>query len=127
MVVDNADDSLKTESGGVRLIDFLPRSRKGSVVFTTRALEVVGELDEKEAKEVMKARPLPNKQHLLEDNQVVHTFLKMLAFLVLAIVQTVAPINKENNTPTKYLSVCRDSEDDAIKLLRKEFKDHGQH
>ena len=86
MVADNADDSLETESGGVRLIDFLPRSRKGSVVFTTRAREVVGELDEKEAKEVIRARPLPNKHHLLKDDQVIHTFLDMLAFLMLAIV-----------------------------------------
>jgi tetratricopeptide (TPR) repeat protein len=144
MIVDNADDTsvlldqLEREDSGNRLIDFLPHSRKGSVVFTTRTREAavdlaggsaiqLGELEEEEAEEVLRTRLLPQNQYLLEDDKMVHEFLDMLAFLALAIVQAVAFINKNNNTLCDYISVYRDSEKDAIDLLSKEFEDHGRY
>jgi len=142
MVVDNADDFSvlrSAESGTTPLIDYLPHSsRKGSIVFTTRTREAavdlagsnsveLGELSEGEGKEVLRTRLLPDNQHLLEDDQVVHSFLDMLAFLALAIVQAAAFINKNNTTLASYRSVYKDSEEDAIKLLSKEFEDHGRY
>lgn len=52
MVVDNADDVsvlfelLNRESNANWLIDYLPRSRKGSIVFTTRTREAAVKLAE---------------------------------------------------------------------------------
>ncbi|KAF2475260.1 kinesin light chain [Lindgomyces ingoldianus] len=142
MVVDNADDFgilRDAESGKTPLIDYLPHSnRKGSIVFTTRTREAavdlagsnsveLGELGEGEGKEVLRTRLLPDNQHLLEDGQVVYEFLNMLTFLALAIVQAAAFINKNNITLADYMSVYKDSEEDAIKLLSKEFEDHGRY
>jgi tetratricopeptide (TPR) repeat protein len=144
MVVDNADDvnvlldPLEAETSKDRLVDFLPCSRHGSVVFTTRtrnaAIDLaggtvmqLGELTEEEAGEVLRTRLLPDNQHLLENDQVVHTFLDILAFLPLAIVQATAFINKNNITLADYMSVYRDSEEDAIELLSKDFEDHGRY
>ncbi|KAF2202161.1 kinesin light chain [Delitschia confertaspora ATCC 74209] len=144
IVIDNADDIsvlldlLETESSGCCLIDFLPHSRKGSVVFTTRTRKVaidlasraimpLGELAGEEAEEVLKTRLLPDNHYLLNDNQVVHVFLDMLAFLALAVVQAVAFINKNNSTLAEYISIYRDSKEDAIELLSKDFEDHGRY
>ena len=142
MIVDNADDVsvlfnllAEEESGINRLVDYLPDSRSGSIVFTTRTRKAavdlagsivveLGELTEKEAEKVLSTRLLSDNQYLLEDDQVVHAFLDMLAFLALAIVQAVAFINKNKTTLADYMSVYRDSEEDAIELLSKDFEDH---
>ncbi|KAF2732931.1 HET-domain-containing protein [Polyplosphaeria fusca] len=144
MVIDNADDvsvlfdPLDTGGSEERLIDFVPHSRKGSVLFTTRnrkaavdlasgtALQL-GELDEREAKELLRARLLPENHVLLDDKEIVHEFLDMLAFLALAIVQAAAFINKNNSTLDDYLSMYKDSEEDAIELLSKDFEDRGRY
>jgi hypothetical protein len=142
MIVDNADDTsvlfdqLERESSGDWLIDFLPRNRKGSIVFTTRtrvaAIELagsnvirIGELDEKEATKMLETRLL--RRDLIQDVTVVRELLNILTYLPLAIVQAVAFINTNNSTLSDYLLVCRDSEKDAIKLLSKKFKDYGRY
>ncbi|KAF2726496.1 hypothetical protein EJ04DRAFT_453249, partial [Polyplosphaeria fusca] len=144
MVLDNADDisvlfnPLKTGGSGERLIDFVPHSCKGSVLFTTRTRKAavdlaggtalqLGELDEREAKELLRARLFPDNHILLEDEGIVREFLEMLAFLALAIVQAVAFINKNNSTLKEYLSIYKDSEEDAIELLSKDFEDQGRY
>lgn len=144
MVVDNADDvsillePLEVGGGGERLIDFVPHSSKGSVLFTTRtrkaAVDLVGgnalqlgELDEREAEELLKTRLLPDNHIVLEDKEIVHEFLDMLAFLALAIVQAVAFINKNNSSLKDYLSMYKDSEEDAIELLSKDFEEQGRY
>jgi hypothetical protein len=98
MIVDNADDldilfeKLDDSSNAARLFDYLPRSRKGSIVFTTRTRKAavhqvenrvleLGELSEVEAKEVLGKRLIRKNQ--LDDNKVVHECLKLLAFLPL--------------------------------------------
>ncbi|KAF2198292.1 kinesin light chain [Delitschia confertaspora ATCC 74209] len=144
IIVDNADDASvlfappETKSSKDRLIDFLPRSNKGSIVFTTRTRKVaidladsnvmeLGKLAEEEAEEVLMTRLLPGKQHLLDDNQVVREFLDLFAFLALAIIQAVAFINKNNITLADYMSIYKESKEEAIGLLREEFEDHGRY
>ncbi|KAF2726400.1 hypothetical protein EJ04DRAFT_223043, partial [Polyplosphaeria fusca] len=144
MVVDNADDAsvlfdpLKKGGSRERLIDFVPHSRKGSVLFTTRTRKAavdlaggtalqLGELDEREAKELLRARLFPDNHILLEDEGIVRELLDMLAFLALAIVQAIAFINKNNSTLEEYLSIYKDSEEDAIELLSKDFEDQGRY
>jgi hypothetical protein len=72
---------------------------------------------------LLRARLLLENYFLLKDEEIVYKFLNMLAFLALAIVQAVAFINKNNNTLEDYLSMYKDSEEDVIKLLSKDFKD----
>jgi len=103
MIIDNADDAsvlfgpLNTGDSCKRLINFVPHSRKGSVLFTTRsrkaAVDLAGgnalqldELDKREVKELLSARLMSHNYVLLEDEEVVRKFLDTLAFLALAIV-----------------------------------------
>ncbi|KAF2181607.1 kinesin light chain 1 [Zopfia rhizophila CBS 207.26] len=144
MVVDNADDvgvlfgPLEEGSGADRLIDYLPRSRKGSIVFTTRTrvaavklaesnVIALGELDKAEATEVLKTRLLQEHQHQLENEETVDEFLDMLSFLALAIVQAVAFVNTNDITLSEYIAHYRNSEREAINLLSEEFEDQGRY
>jgi tetratricopeptide (TPR) repeat protein len=144
LIVDNADDVSilfgSSSEGKVteRLIDYLPQSRKGSVIFTTRttkaAIELagsnvieLGQLDATDAKELARTRLLLKHQHQVEDVTVVSEFLSMLAFFALAIVQAVAFINKNDCKLSDYISLYRASEQQATKLLSKEFQDSGRY
>ncbi|KAI0569990.1 TPR-12 multi-domain protein [Pyrenophora tritici-repentis] len=144
MVVDNADDVdvlfevVGEGRSGDRLIDYLPHSRKGSIVFTTRARKaaidlaennviVLGELSEREALEMVRTRLILEQQYQVEDEVTVREFLGMLAFLALAIVQAVAFINRNDSTLSGYIRLYRASEEEAGKLLSKEFKDQSRY
>lgn len=110
MIVDNTDDldilyNPCDEAGtGNRLIDYLPHSCKGSIIFTTRTKQVavdlagsdvveLGKLDDDEAKDLLRTRLLPPTHGQLKDESVVGDLLHILAF-ALAIVHAVAYINK---------------------------------
>ncbi|KAI1524035.1 hypothetical protein PtrSN001C_011210 [Pyrenophora tritici-repentis] len=144
MVVDNADDVdvlfevVGEGRSGDRLIDYLPHSRKGSIVFTTRTRKaaidlaennviVLGELSEREALEMVRTRLILEQQYQVEDEVTVREFLGMLAFLALAIVQAVAFINRNDSTLSGYIRLYRASEEEAGKLLSKEFKDQSRY
>ena len=141
MIIDNADDvnvlfdPLCHENDTDRLIDYLPHSRKGSLVFTTRNRKVaidlaesnvieVSELNEPEAKELLRKRLL---QKDLEDDKVVHEFLEVLTYLPLAIVQAIAFINTNDIPLSEYISEYRSSEEEATDLLSEEFEDQGRY
>ncbi|KAL8903006.1 MAG: hypothetical protein Q9207_004213 [Kuettlingeria erythrocarpa] len=141
MIVDNADDTsvfvdpLQEQSGVNRLIDWLPLSRKGSLIFTTRSRKIaidlagsnvmrLGELDESEAKEMLERQLL--QKDLLEGDDV-YDFLKILAYLPLAIVQAVAFVNGNNIRLSQYTALYKTSEQDATDLLNLEFQDQGRY
>ncbi|KAF2174746.1 HET-domain-containing protein [Zopfia rhizophila CBS 207.26] len=140
MIVDNADDdsvlfgTLGEGNGPNRLIDYLPHSRKGSLVFTTRtrvaAIKLaesnvigLGELEKPEAEEILKKRLFEEHQYELEDEKTVDEFLNMLAMLALAIVQAVAFINTNDITLSDYISHYISSEKDATDFLSEDFED----
>lgn len=142
MIVDNADDldilfeKLDDSSNAARLFDYLPRSRKGSIVFTTRTRKAavhqvdnnvleLGELSEVEAKEVLGKRLIRKNQ--LNDNKVVHEFLKLLAFLPLAIVQAVAFLNENDVQISEYISLYKDTEENRLDLLSQDFEDQSRY
>jgi tetratricopeptide (TPR) repeat protein len=142
IVVDNADDDsilfelLNEGSSKDRLIDYLPHSRNGSIVFTTRnaklAVRLAGsnliqlsELNQAEAKKML-AQHLPTKE-LLKDEEVVHEFLKLLTYLPLAIVQAVAFVVGNTIRLSEYISIYRGSERDATDLLSRDFEDQGRY
>ncbi|KAH7396341.1 heterokaryon incompatibility protein-domain-containing protein [Pyrenochaeta sp. MPI-SDFR-AT-0127] len=144
MIVDNADDvnvlldPIDGRNGVDRLIDYLPRSCQGSIIFTTRTraaaiklaennVIALGELEKSEAKDVLRTRLLQEHQHQLQEEETVDEFLNMLAFLALAIVQAVAFINTNDIALSDYITHYTSSEKDAIDLLGNEFEDEGRY
>ena len=144
MIVDNADDiSVLLEPFDLkrvtpRLIDDLPRSCKGSIIFTTRSERAafdlagnktveLGKLDKPEAKEVLRTRLVLKHHHQLEDEEIIDKFLNILAFHALAIVQAVAFINRNNSTVSDHTYLYSDSEQEATALLSREFVDDGRY
>jgi tetratricopeptide (TPR) repeat protein len=145
LIIDNADDvnilfdDLQEEDNSVtRLVSDLPRSSKGSTIFTTRtraaAIKLAAnnvlaleEFECAEAIEILNTRLLPEHQHQLKDSDAVHEFLEMLAFHALAIIQATAFINRNDVTLSDYVDLFRNSESDAIELLSEEFEDQGRY
>jgi tetratricopeptide (TPR) repeat protein len=144
LVVDNADDtsilfgSREGNHGAERLIDYLPSSRHGSILFTTRTRLAAVELSEansialeqltiSEATGILETRLLPEHRHESKDRKVTNEFLDMLVCSALAIVQAVAFINKNDITLEDYILHYRGSEKDAMDLLSKEFEDQSRY
>jgi tetratricopeptide (TPR) repeat protein len=144
LIVDNADDisilfgSREGNYGAERLIDYLPSSRHGSILFTTRtrlaAVELsgansiaLGQLTISEATEVLETRLLPEHRYELKDLKATNEFLDMLVCSALAIVQAAAFINKNDITLGDYILHYRGSEKDAMDLLSKEFEDQSRY
>jgi tetratricopeptide (TPR) repeat protein len=142
MVVDNADDvsilfdALETEGGADRLVDCLPYSRKGSIVFTTRTRKAavklaesdiiaLSELEQQEGEDMLRQR-LPGKE-LHQSKEVVHEFLELLTYLPLAIVQAVAFVVGNKVPLSDYIVIYRSSETVATDLLSKDFEDQGRY
>jgi tetratricopeptide (TPR) repeat protein len=142
VIVDNADDDnilfgpLQEGGGTDRLVDYLPHSRKGSMVFTTRTRKVavrlagknhirLNELDEAEARKMLEQH-VPNKS-LLEDDEAVHEFLELLTYLPLAIIQAVAFVVGNNTRLSEYMAIYKESDRDATDLLSRDFEDQGRY
>jgi len=139
LILDNADDidlwlnNIDTKS--TRLIDCLPRSNNGSIIFTTRsrkaavkfapAIIQVPEKDEDVATQILK-NSLKN-QEILHDHQAVFDFLGKLTFLPLAIIQAAAYINENDISLQDYLSLWDDTEENIIEVLSKDFEDEGRY
>jgi len=141
LIFDNADDidmwldTIDISPRSTRLIDCLPRSNKGSIVFTTRtrkaavkfapAILHVPEKDEDVATQILKNSL--NNQEILNDDPAVWDFLSKLAFLPLAIVQAAAYINENDISLWEYLSLWDDTEENIIEVLSEDFEDEGRY
>ncbi|KAL4786510.1 purine and uridine phosphorylase [Aspergillus varians] len=139
LIFDNADDidmwfgmsEGKTEP--CQLSDYVPWSRTGSVLFTTRFTKVasklamqnvirVPELDEAGALELLSERLVDRS--LLQDRDQAALILKQLTYLPLAIVQAASYINENClSTLLDYLSLLSAKEEEVIDLLSEEFED----
>ncbi|KAF4625403.1 hypothetical protein G7Y89_g12766 [Cudoniella acicularis] len=139
LVFDNADDidmwiakpgSGAQESGG--LIDYLPRSKQGSIMFTTRdrktavklAQENIVEVQEmnEELSVLLLQKCLVNPD-LVKNRQDATALLIELTYLPLAIVQAAAYINENGITLAEYLLLLEEQEEEVIDLLSEEFQD----
>ncbi|KFZ19943.1 hypothetical protein V501_00395 [Pseudogymnoascus sp. VKM F-4519 (FW-2642)] len=140
-VFDNADDinmwaGTPTEQGTKPLIDYLPRSKLGCIVFTTRDRKtavklaqknVVGVLEMSEDVATIMLQKCLINPDLVNNKTDTSSLLNELIYLPLAIVQASAYIN-ENRIPfSDYLSLLADREGDAIDLLSEEFEDDGRY
>jgi hypothetical protein len=146
LVFDNADDidmwiampgsgsGSAQESGG--LIDYLPRSKQGSIVFTTRdrktamklAQENIVEVQEinEELSVLLLQKCLVNPD-LVKNRQDATALLIELTRLPLAIVQAAAYINENGITLAGYLLLLEEQEEEVIDLLSEEFQDYGRY
>ena len=142
LVFDNADDidmwttKPRTEQTSGRLIDYLPRSKQGCIIFTTRdrktAIKLapqdvieLPEMDEDMAAELL--RKCLINQDLVNNKQDTKALLAQLTCLPLAIVQAAAYINENGIALADYLSLLAEQEEEVIDLLSEEFEDDGRY
>ncbi|KAK1238238.1 hypothetical protein MKX08_002817 [Trichoderma sp. CBMAI-0020] len=142
LVIDNADDISmwidQPTRDSSRLIDYLPKSQYGSIIFTTRdkkaAVKLAGpasrnvveisELDESGAKQLLQKYL---SEDLLNDQQHMKALLDELCNLPLAITQAAAYINANGVDLATYLSLLDDQEDVVVDLLSENFEDEGRY
>jgi tetratricopeptide (TPR) repeat protein len=142
LVFDNADDiemwitKPRSVQGSGQLIEYLPRSKQGCIVFTTRDRKTAVKLARQNVIEVAEmnetiATQLLQKclinQELVENEQDTKALLAQLTYLPLAMVQAAAYINENGITLADYLLLLGEQEKDVIDLLSKfeEFEDDG--
>ncbi|KAF2442542.1 kinesin light chain 1 [Karstenula rhodostoma CBS 690.94] len=141
MIVDNADDPsilLETDSEdpkSIPLINYIPHSDKGAILFTTRSRKAAIELSqtcvlplddmgEAEARQLLMHRTA-NKA-LLDDEPAVNTLLETLTYLPLAIVQAAAFMNQNDISAYRYLSLLQHSSTEA-ELFSERFEDPSRY
>jgi tetratricopeptide (TPR) repeat protein len=138
LIFDNADDTDMWTNGtdnNPPLRDYIPSSKQGHVLFTTRNRELavdlvssdivdVRQLDEKSGVEFLKKSLLSD---LPNDHQTMIELLEQLEFLPLAISQATAYINKKGITVSDYLVLLQEQETDVVELLSKDFMDERRY
>ena len=139
LVFDNADDVGmwvdKSTPESSRLIDCIPRSSHGSIIFTTRdkktAVKLAGrnviemsEMDEASSKRLLE-KYLVDGDLMSQGEET--TLLARLTYLPLAIVQATVYINANGIGLGDYLSLLEEQEEDVIDLLSEDFEDEGRY
>ncbi|KAK5069395.1 hypothetical protein LTR51_008645 [Lithohypha guttulata] len=126
----------KPSGGSHRLIDYLPKNKRGCIIFTTRDRKAavklaqqniitVPEMSEKAATELLqKCLASPN---LVDNPQDTTALLESLTYLPLAITQAAAYINENGVTLSDYLLLLGEKEEGTIELLSEEFEDYGRY
>ncbi|EKG12751.1 NB-ARC domain-containing protein, partial [Macrophomina phaseolina MS6] len=146
LVFDNADDidmwiakarsGLQAGQGSRPLIDYLPKSKQGAILFTTRDRRLAVKLAQQNVMEVPEmgedaAAQLLEKclvdSRLVQSRQDTSALLLQLTYLPLAIVQAAAYINENGIEIADYLSLLLDQEEEVIHLLSEEFEDDGRY
>ena len=143
LIFDNADDidmwisKGGNENSSYSLKDYLPRSHQGCVILTTRSRKIavklepsivikVLEMDEEVATELL-SKSLINQELLSNHQEGILKLLQQLTFLPLAIMQAAAYINENGITPSDYLSLLEEQEQDVVDLLSENFEDEGRY
>jgi len=144
LVFDNADDiNMWIDKPGFGqkgdpLIDYLPTSDQGCIVFTTRDMKAAYKLVQRKqniievpdmAEDVamqLLHNYLPD-QDLVKQELEAKTLLAQLTYLPLAIVQAASYVNENKETLAVYLSLLSEQEEEVIDLLSEEFEDEGRY
>ncbi|KAL7790606.1 hypothetical protein V8C43DRAFT_71599 [Trichoderma afarasin] len=139
LVFDNADEigmwvdkPLQEPS---RLIDYMPKSVHGSIIFTTRdkkaAVRLAGRnvvelsaMNEEDGKDLLE-KCLVDQEPVSQQD--VEALLIQLMYLPLAIVQAAVYINTNGISLGDYLSLLEEQEEDVIDLLSEDFEDDGRY
>ncbi|KAI1277759.1 hypothetical protein F5Y07DRAFT_398312 [Xylaria sp. FL0933] len=139
LVVDNADDMdivFGSSDNTDAISHFLPSNGDGLFLFTTRFREVavsayveevveLGMLEPEEAKYFLQSSLF--WKDMLGDEPGVTSLLQELAYLPLAIAQAIAYLNRNRVSILEYLALLRDSEEDMVSLLSREFLDQTRY
>ncbi|KAI1746899.1 hypothetical protein F4782DRAFT_522988 [Xylaria castorea] len=139
LIVDNADDmgilfGLSDKPGGIS--KYLPERDNGLTLFTTRSREVavaiagsdvidLHEMSKEEATEFMN-KTLVDKD-LLQDEAITEELVQDLTCLPLAIAQAAAYLNQNQMPIKKYLALLRNTEQNLVKLMSREFHDNTRY
>ena len=140
LILDNADDAdmwfkeTDTTTWSGSLVDMLPRSTKGSVIWTTRdrkgALKMAlsqDTLNIREMEESVASNLLRKSLIRPDDPQMCAQLLYQLTYLPLAIVQAAAYINANEIFIAEYLSFLEETEESTINMLSEDFEDEGRY
>lgn len=142
LIVDNADDSEMLferkygEDAKYALIDYLPFSPSGSIIFTTRNRKAaikqaanniihVGMMENDVAREVLAKSLL--QPDILHDTAATNQLLDLLDWLPLAIIQAAAYMNENDVTVAQYIELYNESEQEKIEMLSEHFEDEGRY
>ncbi|KAF7549262.1 hypothetical protein G7Z17_g6496 [Cylindrodendrum hubeiense] len=136
LVIDNADDK-ELLFGDQGLCEYLPFSRRGSILFTTRNHEVATQLDipvtnilnmaEMNLSEATQLLHKNLKRTQTRDMENPESLLSCLAHLPLAIKQASAYMAKTGMSTTKYFDYFQSSDRTQIELLSRDFEDRGRY
>src|SRR5580658_11015434 len=134
MIVDNVDDAnvfFRAKTGtGMTLLEYIPQSSIGSILYTTRNRDIAIDLTIEPIRvpvmSLVEARVLLDEKIRGESTEEAQAeLLGELEYLPLAITQAVAFMMKRNQTISQYLDLYRRSDSSRIQLLSHEFIDHG--
>jgi tetratricopeptide (TPR) repeat protein len=138
LVIDNADifnvldEKADEDSEAPPLLDCLPDSKNGSIIFTTRNYEAaydlaientikVNEMNKVDAKDLLSKWVVPPS--LLGKAEEAEELLELLTHLPLAIIQAAAYMSRKRKTTSQYLEFYRASDQEAIELLSEKVRD----
>jgi tetratricopeptide (TPR) repeat protein len=135
LIVDNADD-MELLYGSICLSSYLPFSKNGSILFTTRSRKVAVRLAENhltslplmethEAQKLLEASVADKR--IIRDMESTTRLLSLLTNLPLAIKQAAAYMNANQIPTTTYCRIYETSDESMISLLSKEFGDEGRY
>jgi tetratricopeptide (TPR) repeat protein len=144
MIVDNADDhddhdvllgAMDSNAKPVQLRDYLPRSSRGAILFTTRSRKIaealtpsntleVTDMGKADVKQVLTRRM--SKKTSLDDETAVDELLVLLTYLPLAIVQAAAFMNTNDMSVREYISLFRNAKAET-ELLSECFEDPSRY
>jgi tetratricopeptide (TPR) repeat protein len=141
LVFDNADDmdmwsKPVSEQTSNRLLDYLPKSKHGKIVFTTRDRKVAVKLAPRNIVEVREmnsdaATELLQKYlveyDLAANSDATKALLAELTYLPLAIIQASAYIKANGVSIADYLSLLAEQDESTIELLSEDFEDDGRY
>jgi tetratricopeptide (TPR) repeat protein len=134
LILDNADDAdiLFGTEQSKGIVDYLPESEEGVIVYTTRTLEVAVSLTRGDVVELgaMNRQDAVNfleksliRKDLLHADATTMELLDELTCLPLAIAQAAAYLNMNKMSIAKYLRLLRNTEQDIVGLMSREFRD----
>ncbi|KAN0066833.1 hypothetical protein V8E54_015005 [Elaphomyces granulatus] len=139
LIVDNVDDRniwLMSDKSSPALKTYLPQSKYGFVLFTSRnqqlATKLVGpdiinicQMDDKMAIDLLRASLID--KNLVNDHQTTTQLLRQLSCLPLAITQVASYINETGTSVATYLSLLQSQENVMVELLSQDFEDEWRY
>jgi hypothetical protein len=139
LIIDNADDMniwATSDGSSPALKTYIPQSKYGFVLFTTRnrqlATKLVGpevinipQMDDKMATDLLRASLID--KDLVNDHQTTTQLLRQLSCLPLAIIQAASYINETEISVATYLSLLQRQENVMVELLSQDFEDEWRY